>query len=607
MYKGDLRDLPSLGCCVAVKLFNANTRTNHKADAKMFQSRHPNLLQIYGMGKIWDPIGGCSRICTVAEVMKGGSLRHCLDKRGHVSWSSRLVAVRDTCVALCYLWEQRKLPHGDIKAENILFDARQQVAVLSDTGSAHFGSENRGLAAMSKVYMSPELIRSKAAGRFVQFTSSMDIYSLGVVLLEIATGDQASTATGNLVEKMTPFLTVFVDTRNDAALIQHVDNHLDLHPISASIPVFTLASECLRHEADQRPSASAVLAQISKLLRKHEEILLDKDNGRLAQLIDNYNLSSAQREMLNLLEVQVDSHNHNGSDQRSNYNLIGAKLQKLNSMVNQGPTFRPLSERPCGLLLQYCFAFLERMPAVTESVAHDDRPQQLWKVLQNCSQLYFDEQIRQIDQIPTEMDKIETCVQILQKDSGHEAMYHHVMEEIRREHAFQRFVEDFTDLETKLQGLSPAQSETDIFKNYQHGRDILPKYTAFIKQLAVGTEFKTAPLKRLYRSVEKIGLRVKGRWDGSALTDIVRGTLVIPTDKWSSGREFLRYLIACDETLGVESDFNRAFKTKIKIVAVKNRWTEENAAQGGWHCGQVYFHFVNDRHDIFANSRLFTS
>jgi mitogen-activated protein kinase kinase kinase len=89
--------------------------------------------------------------------------------------------------------------HRDIKPENILLDhdgvikfvdfgaakviARQGKTLAAEHMDTHRGGQN-SMAAGTPMYMSPEVIRGHATGRL----GAVDIWSLGCVILEMATG-----------------------------------------------------------------------------------------------------------------------------------------------------------------------------------------------------------------------------------------------------------------------------------------------------------------------------------------------------------------------------------------------------------------------------------
>ena len=148
----------------------------------------------------------------------------------------------------------------------------------------------------------------------------------------------------------------------------------------------------------------------------------------------------------------------------------------------------------------------------------------------------------------------------------------------------------------------PLQRDIDILTVHAAGHAILPKFKAFVEDIASrvhGCEFGAGPRKRLWRSLEKRGVSVKVHatlLDGSTLIDVVRGTVNMTT--YESGNSFLDYFIGCDTHEAAASAFSDAgFASthgNIVIESVKNKW--KKPAAGGWCCGQFYFYFAEDPH-----------
>ena len=144
---------------------------------------HPNLLRFYGAR-----IDGGMAILT--ELMPT-SLRALVD-RGHSNREHRLslqhilsIAI-DVACALNYLHHMTPDPiiHRDLSSANILLQPTPNggwLAKVSDYGSANFLQELRTENPGSPVYAAPE------AGDPDQQSDKMDIYSFGVVLVEMCT------------------------------------------------------------------------------------------------------------------------------------------------------------------------------------------------------------------------------------------------------------------------------------------------------------------------------------------------------------------------------------------------------------------------------------
>lgn len=139
---------------------------------------HPNIVQVYDVGTHE------SSLYLVMEYVRGGDLNQRLERGMRLT---ELVGViKDMCRALDYA-HGKGFVHRDIKPENILF-REDGSAVLTDFGIAQFADSDATLTQAGTVvgtpqYMSPE----QASGR--ELDGRSDIYSLGVVLYKMLTGD----------------------------------------------------------------------------------------------------------------------------------------------------------------------------------------------------------------------------------------------------------------------------------------------------------------------------------------------------------------------------------------------------------------------------------
>ncbi|KAK4261349.1 hypothetical protein QN277_004359 [Acacia crassicarpa] len=184
VYKGILPD----GREIAVKRLYFNNR--HRAEdfyneVNIISSvEHKNLVRLLGCS--------CSgpESLLVYEYLPNKSLdRFIFDKnRGkELNWDRRYEIIIGTAEALVYLHEKSKIKiiHRDIKASNILLDTRLR-AKIADFGLARSFQEDKShistAIAGTLGYMAPEYL---AHG---QLTEKADVYSFGVLLLEIVTG-----------------------------------------------------------------------------------------------------------------------------------------------------------------------------------------------------------------------------------------------------------------------------------------------------------------------------------------------------------------------------------------------------------------------------------
>ncbi|OVA20753.1 Protein kinase domain [Macleaya cordata] len=186
VYKGVLAD----GREIAVKRLFFNNK--HRAadfynEVNIISSvEHKNLVRLLGCS--------CSgpESLLVYEFLPNKSLDRFLfdPNRGKaLHWEKRFEIVIGTAEGLAYLHENsnNRIIHRDIKASNILLDSKLK-AKIADFGLARSFQEDKShistAIAGTLGYMAPEYL---AHG---QLTEKADVYSFGVLLLEIVTGRQ---------------------------------------------------------------------------------------------------------------------------------------------------------------------------------------------------------------------------------------------------------------------------------------------------------------------------------------------------------------------------------------------------------------------------------
>lgn len=140
---------------------------------------HPNVVNIYDVGEV----DGTHFI--VMEYVHGRSLRRIIQEEGRLSpiWAARCAL--QICDGLQHAHE-RGLVHRDIKPHNILITPDERVKV-TDFGIARAASTSTltqtGIIIGSVHYFSPEQAKGANIG------PQSDLYSLGIVLYEMLTGE----------------------------------------------------------------------------------------------------------------------------------------------------------------------------------------------------------------------------------------------------------------------------------------------------------------------------------------------------------------------------------------------------------------------------------
>jgi len=184
------------GTDVAIKRLKCNLMDQALNELTILNSyRIDNILPIYGIS-----IDG-PEACLVYQFMANGSLEDRLScKKGTapLSWNQRALIGEGVAKGLFYLHTLRDKPlvHGDVKSANVLLDS-QFVPKLGDFGLARqvFKGKNPNTEHCThvtvssihgtSVYLPPEYLRHKI------LSPAVDVYSYGIVLLEMATGRRA--------------------------------------------------------------------------------------------------------------------------------------------------------------------------------------------------------------------------------------------------------------------------------------------------------------------------------------------------------------------------------------------------------------------------------
>lgn len=175
---------PSLERYVAIKVMPAYYAEQDESFLKRFQReakaiaslRHPNILIVLDYGEQ----DGITYI--VMEYVESGTLT---DLMGRPLPADRMATLIEQVAAALDYAHQSGVVHRDIKPSNILLP-KPDWPLLTDFGLAKIvgGSQltQSGTIAGTPAYMSPE------QGRGDQIDARSDIYSLGIVLYEMATG-----------------------------------------------------------------------------------------------------------------------------------------------------------------------------------------------------------------------------------------------------------------------------------------------------------------------------------------------------------------------------------------------------------------------------------
>ncbi|XP_042454111.1 probable serine/threonine-protein kinase PBL15 isoform X2 [Zingiber officinale] len=249
---------------VAVKLLDVGGLQGHRewlAEVIFLgQFRHPHLVKL---------IGYCcedEERLLVYEFMPRGSLENHLFHRISISlsWGTRLKIAIGAAKGLAFLHGADKpVIYRDFKTSNILL-GHDFTAKLSDFGLAKMGPEGEETHVTTRVmgthgYAAPEYVMTG------HLTTKSDVYSYGVVLLELLTGRRSvdksrPKAEEKLVDWVRPYLASSRRLRcvMDPKLAGH-------YSLKASREVAVLAAQCISPSPKDRPRMAAVVQVLEGL------------------------------------------------------------------------------------------------------------------------------------------------------------------------------------------------------------------------------------------------------------------------------------------------------------------------------------------------------
>ncbi|XP_073053231.1 probable serine/threonine-protein kinase PBL21 [Primulina eburnea] len=278
VYKGRLES----GLIVAVKQLNLEGLQGNQefiVEVLMLSLlHHPNLVNLIGYCT-----DGDQRLL-VYEFMPMGSLEnHLFDiapGQKPLSWSIRLKIAVGAARGLEYLHCKANPPviYRDLKSSNILLDNDFNVK-LSDFGLAKLGPVGDNTHVSTRVmgtygYCAPEYAMSG------KLTLKSDIYSFGVVLLELITGRKAIDSSRkpgeqNLVVWSHPFL------KDRTKFSQMVDPLLEGRFSTRSLQhAIAITSMCLQEQASFRPLISDIVMALEYLASRAEDSCRSRSHSR---------------------------------------------------------------------------------------------------------------------------------------------------------------------------------------------------------------------------------------------------------------------------------------------------------------------------------------
>ncbi|XP_038986306.1 senescence-induced receptor-like serine/threonine-protein kinase isoform X2 [Phoenix dactylifera] len=261
VYYGELGD----GTQVAVKLRSQSSMQGTKeflAEAQLLtRVHHRNLVSLVGYCK------DENSLALVYEYMAQGSLQEHLagktSKPGALHWIERLRIALEAAQGLEYLHKGCRPPiiHRDVKTTNILLSHGREAKIADFGLSKVFQSDTLTHVSTAIVgtpgYVDPEYYYT------YQLNEKSDVFSFGVVLLELITGQAALPKIpdrGHIIQWVRPWL-----ARGDIGNV--VDKRMEGQYDTNSVwKAAEIAMQCTLPTAIQRPTMSDVVMQLKDCL-----------------------------------------------------------------------------------------------------------------------------------------------------------------------------------------------------------------------------------------------------------------------------------------------------------------------------------------------------
>ncbi|CAN6169808.1 unnamed protein product [Urochloa humidicola] len=287
VYKGVFQN----GRMIAVKKLKKITLQDRQFENEVYhlmKLKHPNIVLFVGYcyeiqnevveinGKYIFAENRQRLLCL--EYLPSGSLdRHLSDEPSGLEWDTRYRIIKGLCFGLHYLHEECRstvnasIIHLDLKPANILLD-EDMVPKIADFGLSKlfYDTKTRTCATTlmgSLGYMAPEYLYEHIV------TTKADIYSLGVIIIEMITGIkmgpcQSGTSYRDFVETVLGKWTNRLEATSSCTMLENNQRQIQI--------CLKIGIRCLKFDPKERPTTREIVERLIKWkkpsARKHEEL-----------------------------------------------------------------------------------------------------------------------------------------------------------------------------------------------------------------------------------------------------------------------------------------------------------------------------------------------
>ncbi|XVF34964.1 hypothetical protein REPUB_Repub18cG0103500 [Reevesia pubescens] len=251
------------GTQVAVKMLSPLSTQG----SKEFQTEAELLMRVHHRN-LASFIGYCddgSNMALIYEYMANGSLKDYLSYKSsnRLSWEMRLRIAIDAAQGLEYLHHGCKPPiiHGDVKTANILLSEKMDAKIADFGLSKAFPSDSHSEVITTVVgtrgYLDPEYYNLR------NLNEKSDVYSYGVVLLELITGQHAIIRKDESIH-IVHWVSPLIESGDIGCIVdQNLHGEFDVNSVWKALEV---AMTCTTPSSFNRATMSLVLTELKQCL-----------------------------------------------------------------------------------------------------------------------------------------------------------------------------------------------------------------------------------------------------------------------------------------------------------------------------------------------------
>ncbi|XP_059643527.1 serine/threonine receptor-like kinase NFP [Cornus florida] len=240
------------------QVFAVKRTKEAREELKILQKvNHANLVRLMGVSS--DKDGNCYLVYEYAENgsldkwlhPKSPSSPSCSGSVAFLTWTQRLNVALDVANGLQYMHEhtQPTIVHRDVRTSNILLNARFKAKIAN---------------------------LSTAVPATSSITSKVDVFSFGIILLELLSGKKAMEIkeNGEIVMLWKEIAWILeVEEKKEERLRRWMDPNLEnFYPIDGALTLATLAGACTSEKSSARPKMAEIVFNLSILTHSSSEM-----------------------------------------------------------------------------------------------------------------------------------------------------------------------------------------------------------------------------------------------------------------------------------------------------------------------------------------------